>query len=93
MSTARWYPPDGAVAIQAGPAISCSACGLVENAGTPRNAIRMRNRHRCPPGTPGAVPRCPTCDSTDQTCILVDGTNAPMWHPARTAAWHTGRQS
>ena len=71
MSRPGWFPPDGAVAIQAGPAISCAACGTVENAATPRNALRMRERHRCPAGTPKAVPRCPVCDSTETVCPFV----------------------
>ncbi len=78
-----WFPLEGQVTIQAGPAISCAACGTVENSGTKPNAARMRDRHRCPPGTAGAVPRCPVCDSTGPSCVLLDGTTAPLWHTER----------
>ncbi len=79
-----WYPPAGAVVIQPGPAISCKACETVTPAGTPGNAIRMRDRHRCPAGTPAAHPRCPDCSSIGPHCLLVDGQPAPVWHPSRT---------
>jgi len=85
MSRPTWFPPAGAVAVQAGPAINCAACGRTEKAGTPRNAIRMRNNHRCQAGTPGAVPRCPDCLSTDESCVLLDGTRLSTWHPSRAA--------
>ena len=91
MKRPGWFPPDGAVAIQAGPAIACAACGRVENAATPRNALRMRERHRCPAGTPKAVPRCPVCDSTETVCYLLDGAEAPLWHPARTTTYNEAR--
>ena len=78
-----WFPLEGMVTVQAGPAISCAACGTVENAATKPNALRMRDRHRCPPGTQGAVPRCPVCGSTGPSCVLLGGIAAPMWHVER----------
>lgn len=84
-----WYPPDGAVALIAGPGIDCACCSEVEMARTPAMAVRLVQLHRCPPGTRGAVPACPVCASTTDQCMTLGlgGRHPeplPVWHAART---------
>lgn len=90
VATSRWIPPRGAVALAAAsdPATGerwwtarCSCCGW-EMAGRVKTAVADEKRfHRCPPGTEGALPRCPVCSSTVRRCYRDSG--AGGWHEAR----------
>ena len=89
----RWYPPAGAVVVQAAAQIHCATCDTTLRCGTGRNAVRMAERHRCPAGTPGAVPGCPTCDATNGPCHLLNGTTTDLWHPERTRLYNEAARS
>ena len=85
-----WYPPLNLVEItrpttdrDAGQ-IMCSVCDTVTRS---RVTVLSQLWHRCPAGTPGAKPACPTCYATRDDCVLLDGRPAPEWHPDRTAIY------
>ena len=89
----RWFPPRGAVTLtqlETSWRVDCAACGYT-CPHAPYRAIRTdaedhKRYHRCPPGTPGAVPPGPVCTSTTRRC----------WDPAtrqQTDVWHQERTS
>lgn len=92
-----WYPPLNLVEItrpttdrDAGQ-IRCSVCDTVTRSRVP---VLSQLWHRCPAGTRGSKPACPTCHATRDDCVLLDGPPAPEWHPDRTAIYTavTGNQ-
>lgn len=84
-----WYPPRGTVQLamtsmpdgESGWAACCTNCGW-RITGRVKTAVADEKRfHRCPPGTEGALPRCPVCSSTVRRCYRDSG--AGGWHGAR----------
>ena len=91
-----WNPPRGSVTVVPsgrGLEVRCGCCGWTYRAAARTDGNDQKRWHRCPPGTPGALPTCPDCRATGRRCKRPSGHGAAEWHAARRLVFERGAGS
>lgn len=90
MSESLWFPPRGAVVVEQVDGrwvASCESCRWQYSNVVRSDVNQQKAWHRCPAGTSGSFPLCPTCRASGRACKRPSGHDASEWHADRLSLY------